>query len=52
MISLMIFMIYVESKQNSTNERIYKTETDSQMQKTTLWLPGGKRERDKLGDWN
>ena len=24
---------------NSTNELIYKTETESQMQKTNLWLP-------------
>ena len=35
-----------------TNERIYKTETDSQTQKTNLWLPKGKGGgwgRDKLG---
>ena len=25
-----------------TNEHIYKTETDSQIQKTNLWLPKGK----------
>ena len=25
-----------------TNELIYKTETDSQTQRTDLWLPGGK----------
>ena len=24
----------------------------SQMQKTNLWLPRGKREGDKLGDWD
>ena len=27
---------------NNTNEFIYKTETDSQTQKTNLWLPKGK----------
>ena len=27
---------------NNTNESIYKTETDSQTQKTNLWLPKGK----------
>ena len=26
-----------------TNECIYKTETDSQKEKTNLWLPRGKR---------
>ena len=28
---------------NDTNELIYKTETDSQISKTNLWLPKGKR---------
>ena len=28
--------------ENDTNELIYKTETDSQTQKTNLWLPKGK----------
>ena len=27
---------------NHTNELIYKTETDSQTEKTNLWLPKGK----------
>ena len=27
---------------NNTNESMYKTETDSQTQKTSLWLPKGK----------
>ena len=27
---------------NNTNEFIYKPETDSQTQKTNLWLPRGK----------
>ena len=30
-------------KKNDTNELIYKTEADSQTQKTNLWLPKGKR---------
>ena len=36
---------------NGTNKLIYKTEIESQMQKTSLWLPGGKAGwlgRDKL----
>ena len=32
----------VEFKKNYTNELIYKIETDSQTQKTNLWLPKGK----------
>ena len=41
------------SKKNVTDEPIYKTEIESQMQKTNLWLPGGKGgRRDKLGDWD
>ena len=38
--------------ENDTNELIYKTETVSQTLKTKLWLPKGKRGRDKLGVWN
>ena len=35
---------------NYTNESIYKTDTDSQTQKTNLWLPKGKYVgRDQLG---
>ena len=41
---------------NDTNELIYKTETDSQTQKTNLLLPkgivGGRGGRDKLGVWD
>ena len=41
---------------NDTNELIYKTETDSQIQKTSLWLPkgkgGGEVRRDQLGAWD
>ena len=34
----------MESKKNVTNELIYKTEVDSQSQKTNVWLPKGKGE--------
>ena len=38
---------------NDINELIYKTETDSQISKTNLWLPKGKGGgRDKLGAWD
>ena len=39
---------------NITNESIYKTETDSETQKTNLGLPKGKGRgrRDKLGAWD
>ena len=39
----MIFL-YVESKKRGTNELIYRTKVESQMQKTNLWLPGDKWE--------
>ena len=35
-----------------TNEPIYKTEKDTQTQRTDVWLPRGKgREQDGLGVW-
>ena len=37
----MSYDLHVESKIN-TNKSIYKTETDSQAQKTNGWLPKGK----------
>ena len=44
---------YMWNLKNDTSELIYKTETDSQTQKTNSWLPkvkgGG---RDKLGGWD
>ena len=44
---------YVQNLKYDTNELIYKTETDSQIQKTNLWLPKGEGEgRDKLGVWD
>ena len=36
------YCLYVESKENDTDEFIYKTETYSQTEKTNLWLPKGK----------
>ena len=35
-------IIYMWNLKNDTNELIYKTETDSETQKTNLWLPKGK----------
>ena len=38
---------------NDINELFYKTETDSQILKSNLWLPKGKHGgSDKLGDWD
>ena len=42
---------------NDTNELINKTEIDSQIQKTKVWLPkgiavGGGQGGDKLGAWD
>ena len=34
-------------KKNDINELIYKTEIDSETEKTSLRLPKGKREKDK-----
>ena len=34
-----------------TSELIFKTETDSQTQKTDLWVPSGKGEENGLGVW-
>ena len=39
-------------KKKGTNELISKTEVESWIQKTNLWLPGDKGGRDKLGDWD
>ena len=33
---------YMWNQKNDTNELIYKTEINSQTQKTHLWLPEGK----------
>ena len=37
--------LHVDSlKKNGTNELIYKTEIESQPERTNLWLPGAKGE--------
>ena len=41
---------YKWNLKNGSDELVYKAETEAQMQKTILRLPGGKQ-RDKLGDW-
>ena len=35
------YCLYVESKKKTTNELIYKTEIQLQMQKINFWLPEG-----------
>ena len=43
---------YMWNLKYGTNELIYKTEADSQMQRSDVWLPRGwGRERDGLGIW-
>ena len=39
-------------KNRGTNKLIYKTEIESQMQKTNFWLPREMLGRDKSGDWD
>ena len=39
------------SIKNDTNELNHKTEIDSQIQKTNLWLPKWRAGRNKLGFW-
>ena len=38
----------MQNLKNTRNESVYKTETDSQTEKTNVWLPKGRAE-DKLG---
>ena len=48
-----IDITYMWNLKNDTNELIYKRETDSQTQKTNIWLPKGRGGgRDKLGGWD
>ena len=43
---------YMWNLNYGTNEPIYKTETDSQTQRTELWLPrGGRKKWDGWGVW-
>ena len=48
----MRYHLYVESKKRAQMNFFYKTEVESQMQKTNLWLRGEKEGRDKSGDWD
>jgi len=49
---MMLLICGILKKKKDTNELIYKTEIESQMQKKNLCLPEGKEGRDKLGDWD
>ena len=42
-------IIYMWNLKYDTNEPIYETETDPQIQRTDLWLPS---EREGLGVWD
>ena len=42
----------LKTNKRDTNEPIYKREVESQIWNAHLWLSGGKRGRDKLGDWD
>ena len=44
----------MESNLKGYNELVYKTETDSQISKSNLWIPKGETlgGSDKLGDWD
>ena len=48
----MISIICEILKKKGKTKLILKTEIVSQMQKTNSWLPRGKREGDKLGNWD
>ena len=42
------YITYMWNLKINTNEFIYKTEIDSQPQKTNLWLPKGKGEGERI----
>ena len=44
--NIICYHLYVGSLKNDTGELIYKTEIDSQMQKTNLWLSNRKGEEE------
>ena len=49
------YCLYVGIQRKATNESIYKTEIELQIQKINLWLLGGKGKvpgRDKLQNWD
>ena len=37
---------------HGTNESIYKTEIQSQIQRANLWTPKGQEQGEELGDWD
>ena len=44
---ILYYIAYMWNLENDANELIYKTETDSLTQKTSLRLPKGKQGKDK-----
>ena len=51
--TIMMISLICGILKNGTNEFIYKTEIESQMQKTNLWLPRVKGSGgNKLEDWD
>ena len=46
------YIIYTWTLKNNTSESTYKIETDSQTQKTNLWLPRGQVEGGWTGGWD
>ena len=39
-------------KKNGIDDFIYKAEIETQMQRTNVWIPRGKKGWDELGDWD
>ena len=50
----LIISLILDSNKKDTKELIYKTETNTQILKSNLWLPKGTPFwwRDKLGEWD
>ena len=46
-----MILIICGIQKKDTYELIYKTEVQSEMQKMNLYLPGGRKRKNKLGDW-
>ena len=46
------YIAYMWNLKKNTNELIYKTELGSKTQKTNLWLPEERWERNKSGVWD
>ena len=41
------YITYMQNLKYDTSELVYETETDSQTERTDLWLPGGREVGDK-----